>query len=97
LLGAFVSALLLFFLILVVGKLTLPEPSIETEEITSTVTEGEKLPKTENDEKEVEIPTTETLGELLLSYYLLPFEVVSVLLLGAIIGAIVISRKEDKA
>lgn len=93
LLGAFVSALLLFFLILVVGKLTLPEYPEPEEEVTVEV-EGEGV------EVETEEPartTTESLGELLLSYYLLPFEIVSVLLLGAIIGAIVIARKEDKA
>lgn len=37
---------------------------------------------------------TETIGRLLMSKYVLPFEVVSVLLLVALIGAIVISRKD---
>jgi NADH:ubiquinone oxidoreductase subunit 6 (subunit J) len=36
----------------------------------------------------------ETIGQLMMSKYVLPFEVVSVLLLVALIGAIVISRKE---
>jgi NADH-quinone oxidoreductase subunit J len=92
LLGAFVSALLLFFLILVVGKLTLPEyPDVSAGEVEIAKVEGkteEIITKTPD--------TTETIGEMLLSYYLLPFEIVSVLLLGAIIGAIVIARKEDK-
>ncbi len=34
------------------------------------------------------------LGRMLLSGYLLPFELLSVLLLGALVGAIVIARKE---
>lgn len=36
----------------------------------------------------------ETLGRSLISVYLLPFELLSVLLLGALVGAIVIARKE---
>jgi NADH-quinone oxidoreductase subunit J len=35
------------------------------------------------------------IGELLFSVYLLPFEVISVLLLAAMIGAIVLTRKRD--
>ena len=35
------------------------------------------------------------LGRSLLSIYLLPFELLSVLLLGALVGAIVIARKEE--
>ncbi|MDO8691807.1 MAG: NADH-quinone oxidoreductase subunit J [Dehalococcoidia bacterium] len=38
--------------------------------------------------------TTEPLGRLLLNEYALPFEVVSVLLVAAMIGAIVISRED---
>jgi len=41
-------------------------------------------------------PTTEILGGLLLNEYLLPFEVISVLLLAALIGAVVLIRKEVK-
>lgn len=37
--------------------------------------------------------TVANLGRLLLSEYLLPFELLSVLLLGALVGAIVIARK----
>jgi len=37
-----------------------------------------------------------SIGELLYSQYLLPFEVTSVLLLVAMIGAIVLTRKEKK-
>jgi len=35
-----------------------------------------------------------TLGRTLISTYLLPFELLSILLLGALIGAIVVARKE---
>ena len=35
-----------------------------------------------------------TLGQTLLSGYLLPFEVLSVLLLGALVGAVVIAKKD---
>lgn len=41
-------------------------------------------------------PTTDILGDLLLNEYLLPFEVISVLLLAALIGAVVLIRKEVK-
>ncbi len=40
--------------------------------------------------------TTAKIGELLLTRYLLPFEIVSVLLLMALIGAVVLIRKEVK-
>ncbi len=39
-------------------------------------------------------PTTGTIGGLLLGEYLLPFEVISVLLLSALVGAVVLIRKE---
>jgi NAD(P)H-quinone oxidoreductase subunit 6 len=39
-------------------------------------------------------PTTATIGNSLLSAYLLPFEVVSVLLVVGLIGAVVVARKE---
>ena len=39
--------------------------------------------------------TTETIGRLLMIEYLLPFEVASLLLLGALIGATTLSRKDD--
>jgi NADH-quinone oxidoreductase subunit J len=39
-------------------------------------------------------PTTEILGRLLLNEYVLPFEVISTLLLAALIGAVVLIRKE---
>lgn len=35
------------------------------------------------------------IGELLFSVYLLPFEVISILLLAAMVGAIVLTRKRD--
>jgi NADH-quinone oxidoreductase subunit J len=37
------------------------------------------------------------IGALLFSTYLLPFEVISVLLLAAMVGAIVLTRKHDRA
>lgn len=40
-------------------------------------------------------PTTENLGELLMTKYLLPFEVASVLLLAALVGAALLSRPGD--
>ncbi|MBE0606073.1 MAG: NADH-quinone oxidoreductase subunit J [Deltaproteobacteria bacterium] len=40
------------------------------------------------------LPTTADIGELLMTRYLLPFEVASVLLLAALIGAALISRPE---
>ena len=39
-------------------------------------------------------PTTETIGELLLSGYVLPFELASVLLLAAMVGAILVARED---
>lgn len=42
-------------------------------------------------------PTTADLGELLMTRYLLPFEVASVLLLAALIGAAFLSRPERGA
>ena len=41
-------------------------------------------------------PTVEGIGEAIFSEFVLPFEVVSVLLLAALIGAVVISRKDDR-
>lgn len=40
-------------------------------------------------------PTTKTIGTLLMTDYLLPFEVVSLLLLGALIGAAMLARKGE--
>jgi NAD(P)H-quinone oxidoreductase subunit 6 len=40
------------------------------------------------------LPTTADIGELLMTRYLLPFEVASVLLLAALIGAALVSRPE---
>ena len=42
-------------------------------------------------------PTTYGIGDALLTQYLLPFEVASIVLLAALIGAVVVSRKEVKA
>jgi NADH:ubiquinone oxidoreductase subunit 6 (subunit J) len=43
-----------------------------------------------------QLPTTKALGELFLTKYLLPFELVSILLLFAMIGAVILVRKEVK-
>jgi len=43
-----------------------------------------------------ETSTIEDLANQLLSTYLLPFEVISLLLLGALVGAIVLARKEER-
>jgi NADH-quinone oxidoreductase subunit J len=40
------------------------------------------------------LPTTYRIGEAFLTDYLLPFELASVVLLTALIGAVVLSRKE---
>jgi NADH:ubiquinone oxidoreductase subunit 6 (subunit J) len=51
-----------------------------------------------DDEKivvELSNSNSEAIGRLLMSKFVLPFEVVSVLLLAALIGAIVIARKDD--
>jgi NADH:ubiquinone oxidoreductase subunit 6 (subunit J) len=42
------------------------------------------------------IPTTAKIGDLFLENYLLPFELASLVLLAAMIGAVVLSRKEIK-
>lgn len=42
------------------------------------------------------LPTTASIGELLMTRYLLPFEIASVLLLAALIGAAMISRPTRK-
>jgi len=40
-------------------------------------------------------PTASALGELLLTRYLLPFEVISILLLVVLVGAVVVAKKEQ--
>lgn len=40
--------------------------------------------------------TVGDIGQALLSTYVLPFEVISLLLLGALVGAIVLARKEEE-
>jgi len=40
-------------------------------------------------------PTTDAIGSHILTNYLLPFELVSVLLLGVLIGAVFLARMED--
>ena len=39
--------------------------------------------------------TSENIGEIIFSSYVLPFEVVSVLLLAALVGAVVIARRDE--
>ncbi len=46
-------------------------------------------------EKDLSDGTIMALGKLLMTQFMLPFEVVSVLLLAAMIGAIVLARKEN--
>ena len=41
------------------------------------------------------VSTVADIGTLLLTKYLLPFEAISLLLLGALIGAVVLSREEN--
>jgi NAD(P)H-quinone oxidoreductase subunit 6 len=41
-------------------------------------------------------PTTAKIGDLFLEHYLLPFELASLILLAAMIGAVALSRKEIK-
>lgn len=41
------------------------------------------------------LPTTRDIGRLLLTDYVLPFEIASILLLAALIGAVKIARKEE--
>ena len=44
----------------------------------------------------VERPTTtENIGEIIFSSYVLPFEVVSILLLAALVGSVVIARRDE--
>ena len=40
-------------------------------------------------------PTASTLGDMILTRYLLPFEVISILLLVVLIGAVVVAKKEQ--
>jgi len=41
-------------------------------------------------------PTTSAIGETLLKEYLLPFELISILLLAALVGAVAMARREVK-
>lgn len=45
---------------------------------------------------EMEIISSKVIGKLLFSEWVLPFEIVSILLLTAMVGGIVIARKSDK-
>ncbi|MGH2749932.1 MAG: NADH-quinone oxidoreductase subunit J family protein [Actinomycetota bacterium] len=54
--------------------------AFEGQEIDFTATEGTKV---------------ESIGEVIFSLYVLPFEIVSLLLLAALVGAVVISRRDE--
>ncbi|MGH2698248.1 MAG: NADH-quinone oxidoreductase subunit J family protein [Actinomycetota bacterium] len=54
--------------------------AFEGQEIDLTATEGTRV---------------ESIGEVIFSIYVLPFEIVSVLLLAALVGAVVISRRDE--
>jgi NADH-quinone oxidoreductase subunit J len=41
-------------------------------------------------------PTTARIGNLLLTDYLLPFEIVSVLLVAALVGAVILAKREEE-
>lgn len=75
-LGAFVGALILFFLIFALLQLSPTTPYAP-----QTVQGGD---------------ATYSLGELLMTNYLIPFEVISVLLVAALIGAIILARREKR-
>jgi NADH-quinone oxidoreductase subunit J len=47
------------------------------------------------EEISIQVVTTADIGETLFRNYILPFEVVSVLLLAALVGAIVIARRDE--
>jgi len=46
---------------------------------------------------EAPAPTTYAIGHAFLTTYVLPFEIASIVLLAALVGAVVVSRKEVKA
>ena len=48
-------------------------------------------------EVQAALPNTETVGEVLFRQYMLPFEIASILLLVAMIGAVVMARKRTSA
>jgi NADH-quinone oxidoreductase subunit J len=60
--------------------------------MTATVFTGEKGAYTPEAVKE--IGNSETIGRLLFTDFLLPFEITSILLLAAIIGAVILSKKK---
>jgi len=60
--------------------------------VSATVIVSSRWPGTR--EPGIELPTTQTIGVGLFTTYVLPFEVASVLLLVAMIGAIILAREE---
>jgi NADH-quinone oxidoreductase subunit J len=52
-----------------------------------------RTPKPTLAEPAEDFGTTEAVGKLLFSDYLLPFELTSILILGAIVGAVVLAKR----
>ena len=50
-----------------------------------------------NQSNAAQIGTIQTLGKVLYTNYMLPFEIASILLLVAIVGAVVLSKKRTQA
>lgn len=102
------SLLLILLLVLLVGVVALrtewpeaaraaaAEPTVTTAAgpagTTEASVENETLPPAGPRRQE---GTTKEIGNLLLSKYLLPFEVISVVLVAALIGAVTLIRKEE--
>jgi len=42
------------------------------------------------------VTTTQAIGSVMFKYYVLPFEIVSLILLAALVGAVVLARKEEE-
>ncbi len=42
------------------------------------------------------VTTTQAVGTVMFKYYVLPFEIVSLILLAALVGAVVLARKEEE-
>jgi NADH:ubiquinone oxidoreductase subunit 6 (subunit J) len=82
------AVLLILILTLLVGVVALKTewPSLAPEVAAETTQVAEDAPSG---------GTTKMIGNLLLSDYLLPFEVISVLLVAALVGAVTLIRKEE--
>ncbi|MBI4568952.1 MAG: NADH-quinone oxidoreductase subunit J [Planctomycetes bacterium] len=71
-----------------------PEPSPRAQPLDAELARIDALPADDPDHFE---PTTKALAENLLGKYVLPFELLSIVLLGVMVAAVVIVRKELKA